>query len=688
VPPGCWAILRGRESAKEALSFFTPVRTTLKRGIGRGAAVNGNGRAVLPPGPFTPVRLYRQPQPERGGVRVLGRVIGWLLAVIVLFAGAIAGGAYLFFHHSVAAVAPQTKADKAATKQLAAATDPSKPAIALVIGYDRRYGETGHSRSDTIMLVRTQPNPPAISILSFPRDLAVDVKCPDGDHGVDKINAAYAYCGSPGSMSTIRALTGLPINYLVTVNFRGFTQVVDKLGGIWIDVDRRYFHSNAGTSPGSFDRYSEINLFPGYQRLNGAQALAFVRFRHTDDDTYRNARQQLFLKAVRQQVGKASLTDYPRILHAIVSNLVIGRKGGGAPSESTIFNYAQWLYGLPKGNIFQTKLTGIENGYSSTLGSVVNYDSAGMAAAIRDFQHPDVAAPEATASSVLHKKIGKARAPRPSLTTVSVMNANGIAGSATLAVNGLDKIGYRILFPPNQTPADAPPHAGGACPSVHCFFTKVFWNPAKKRSQPAAKKIAALFGQADVQKLPPKLKAYTNGSMVLIAVGTTFHGSLAPAPVDRTPPKQPAAVTYNADATRGLLQRAQRKVPFKLEVPTLLASGSEPDGAGMPIRTYKIDGDNRAVRLSFTYPSGGYTEYWGVEETDWADAPVLSDANFDHVVKGRKYSFYWNGPDLHMIALHENGATYWVVNTLLDTLSPPTMVAIAKGLKPLGSVKK
>jgi hypothetical protein len=108
----------------------------------------------------------------------------------------------------------------------------------------------------------------------------------------------------------------------------------------------------------------------------------------------------------------------------------------------------------------------------------------------------------------------------------------------------------------------------------------------------------------------------------------------------------------------------------------------------MPIRTYKIDGDNRAVRLSFTYQNGGYTEYWGIEQTDWDDAPVLSDANFDETVKGRQLSFYWNGPRLHMIALHENGATYWVVNTLLDSLSPQTMTAIAKGLKPLGSVKK
>ena len=662
------------------------MRTTLKRGIGRGATVNGNGRAILPPGPYTPVRIYRQPLPEYGGWRVVGRVAAWAGAIVLMLAGGIAGGVYLWLHHTLQAVAPQTKADKRATEQLAGATDPSKPAVALVIGYDRRFGETDGSRSDTIMLVRTQADPPAVSILSFPRDLAVNVTCPDRFVGRQKINAAYAYCGSPGSMSTIKELTGLPINYLITVNFRGFTQVVDKLGGIWIDVDRRYFHSNSGTSPGSFDRYSEINLQPGYQRLSGSQALAFVRYRHTDDDTYRNARQQLFLKAVRQQISKASLTDLPRILHAVVSNIVIGRKGGGAPSDQTMFNYGQFLYGMPKGNIFQVKIDGITNSYDPGLGDVVEPNEGAIRAAVNEFQHPDVKAAENTGSVVLHKRIGaKSNAPKPWQTTVSVMNANGIAGSAGLAVDGLDRLGYKILYPPNEIPADAPQ---GTCPRQYCFKTQIFWNPAKKRSKAAATKIGDLFGQAEVQKLPERLKNFTNGSMVVVGVGTTFHGSLAPAPVEHPPKKTPPAVVYNADATRSLLLRRQRKVPFKLEVPTLLAVNSEPDTEGMPIRTYKIDGDDRAVRLSFAFQNGGYTEYWGVEETNWTDAPVLSDANFDQTIKGRHYRFYWNGSDLHMIALYENGATYWVVNTLLDSLSPSTMTAIAKGLKPLDQVKK
>ena len=664
------------------------MRTTLKRGIGRGASVNGNGRAILPPGPYTPVRRYRVEPPRHPGWRAAGRVATWIVGTIVLLAGAFAGGAYLWAQHTAAEVAPKTKQDKKATKQLAAAVDPSKPAIALVIGYDRRYGEAGHSRSDTIMLVRTQPNPKAVSILSFPRDLEVNIQCPGQTPSLNKINAAYSFCGSPGAMSTIRSITGLPINYLVTVNFRGFTQVVDRLGGIWIDVDRRYFHSNANTSPGSIDRYSEINLRPGYQKLNGAQALSFVRYRHTDDDTYRNARQQLFLKAVRQQVAKVGLTDIPRVLHAIVSNLVIGRKGGGAPTFQTMINYAQYLYGLPKGNVFQVKLNGIANTYDSSLGDIVVAQPGAIAAAVRDFVHPDVAAPIKSGSVALHTRLGKkSAAPSPSQTTVSVLNANGVAGSATLAVNGLDHIGYKILYPPNHVPDDAPPKT---CVRQYCFTTQIFWNPAKKRSKAAAQKVAALFGNADVHTLPPVLKPYTNGSMVIVAVGQNFHGALAPAPVDKRPPKQPPAVTSDAAATRSLLLKAQRKVPFKLEVPTVIAQNSAVDnGPGaMPIRTYYIDGGKKALRLTFDFQNGGYTEYWGVEETNWTDAPVLGDANFEHTIKGRHYRFYFNGADLHMIALYENGATYWVVNTLLDSLSPQTMVAIAKGLEPLGAVKK
>src|SRR5207248_9892794 len=126
---------------------------------------------------------------------------------------------------------------------------PGHAAIALILGYDHRAGEAKGtpSRSDTVMLLRADPQTKSISMLSFPRDLVVDVYCPPGKTPVvrDRINSAYARCGAKGTLETVKKLTGLPVNYLITVNFRGFKQVVNTLGGVYVYVDRRYFNNNA-----------------------------------------------------------------------------------------------------------------------------------------------------------------------------------------------------------------------------------------------------------------------------------------------------------------------------------------------------------------------------------------------------------------------------------------------------------
>jgi hypothetical protein len=114
-------------------------------------------------------------------------------------------------------------------------------------------------------------------------------------------------------------------------------------------------------------------------------------------------------------------------------------------------------------------------------------------------------------------------------------------------------------------------------------------------------------------------------------------------------------------------------------VPTVIDSSSAPDST-KPLRAYVVEGGHHAVRLVYRNASG---QYWGVEQTNWDDAPVLSDRSFRHVLGGRAYDFYYSGPKLHMIVLREKGASYWVVNSLLDDLSNETMIAIAKGLKPL-----
>ena len=114
------------------------MRTTLKRGLGRGAAPNGNGKAVLPPGSSSPVSFYRQPErPGRSRMGLVGKMAMWLGIACLVIATGTAGGAYLYFHESVAAVAAKTPEVRKAAKQLDAAL-PGQPAVALVIGYDHR----------------------------------------------------------------------------------------------------------------------------------------------------------------------------------------------------------------------------------------------------------------------------------------------------------------------------------------------------------------------------------------------------------------------------------------------------------------------------------------------------------------------------------------------------------------------
>jgi polyisoprenyl-teichoic acid--peptidoglycan teichoic acid transferase len=177
--------------------------------------------------------------------------------------------------------------------------DPGDPQTILLIGSDtigKGETEAGRetARSDTMILLRLDPESGATALLSLPRDLKVTIP----GHGVDKLNAAYSVGGAELTLDTIKDVTGLPINHVVNVDFNGFVDVVDRLGCVYVDVDRRYYN----VSP----EFTPIDLQAGYQRLCGAQALAFARYRHEDTDIVRSARQQEFLRAFKAQnpVGK------------------------------------------------------------------------------------------------------------------------------------------------------------------------------------------------------------------------------------------------------------------------------------------------------------------------------------------------------------------------------------------------
>jgi LCP family protein required for cell wall assembly len=641
------------------------VRTTLKRGIGRAAVVNGDGRAILPPGVLSPVKRYRQPERQRSALRVVGRILFFLIASCVAIVLGIAGGAYLYADENAHAFSSlSARTEKAA--RILNHPIPGQAANALVIGYDHRPDDGAlPSRSDTVMLMRADPKTDSISLLSFPRDLIVDVKCPDGRGAVDRINSAYAYCGPAGTLETVRNLTGLKIHYLITVNFQGFRDIVDKLGGVWIDVDRRYLNNNQQGG----ESYATINLWPGYQRVKGWQALDFVRFRHTDSDLFRLARQQQFVKAVKQAVNHRwkNPGTVPKIFKVLRKNVEIGQ-GGGDITGSTLINYAFFAYGLPGGNFFQVKIGGL------TGTNELRTDLANVQEAVEEFQHPDVDAPKKATAQALHRNLDKNTGPSPKNVSVVVLNGNGQAGAAANTSYLLGQKGYRVGSPPEGFQANAP----GRWSST--FRTHVFFS-ARKNARRAADKVASLFNSADVGPLPANkaLVTLSNGAMITVIVGQTFTGRLTPTPVDRTPPPQPPQVRPGKSEVLPAVRRAAAwKLGFPLQIPTVIERSSVIDSE-VPYRVYKMD-DNKTVR--FTFRNGSF-EYWGIQETDWDDAPALEGKNFSAVIRGRQYDFYYNGPHLHMVVLRAGGAGYWVVNTLLDSLSNETMLEIAKGLRPL-----
>jgi LCP family protein required for cell wall assembly len=642
------------------------MKTTIKRGIGRSAgAANGNGHAVLPPAIVSPIRRYVQPPKRRSRWALAGRFVLGLLALVLLLALGGTGGAYLYYHESVVQVTAHSKDVKLAQKRLDL-PKPNQPAIALVVGYDHRHGDIDRGRSDTLMLLRADPRQDvdSISMLSIPRDLVVPLWCGQHQYLPDRINNAYTLCGAKGTLDTMKHLTGLPINYLVTVNFNGFIQIVDRVGGVWVDVDRRYYNKNVGTEGTNF---SNIDLRPGYQLLKGRDALAYVRFRHTDSDLYRLARQQQFVKALKEQVSSNfSVFKALKVVGAITHNVEIGQAGGGS-LEDTIRRYALFAYGLPSGHFFQSKIGDLQG--TNELAA----PTSAIQSAVRDFQTPDVEAPSNAAAVAFGRKAAGAKSVPPSHISISVLNGNGITGSATTAAYELGQRGYQVVYPANAADRNAP--------NFKYFHTIVYYDKQQAVSQLAARKVADLFGDADIQRLPASLRHKAQHALVTVVVGSTFHETLAPAPVDKTPKKQPPHVRSDPGQTLSMLRRVRRKVDFPLMVPHTLENSSYVDRE-VPIRVYPPKKGERAVRLTFL-DSMELAGYWGIEETSWDGAPALEQPNFKHRIKGREFDFYYDGPHLHMVVLKTPKASYWVVNTLTDTLSNETMIAIAKGLRPL-----
>ena len=181
-----------------------------------------------------------------------------------------------------------------------------EPVNILFLGIDARPGET-NTRSDTMMLACIDPEARKVAVISIPRDSRVDIPGP-----VDKINNANAVGGPEAACRAVEKLMGTNVDYYVLTNFRGFAKMVDILGGVTIDVEKRMYYPA-----------EDINLYPGVQHLNGRKALAYVRFRGDAlGDIGRTERQQKFIQAFAEELLKSkTILKIPSLLPELKANV-------------------------------------------------------------------------------------------------------------------------------------------------------------------------------------------------------------------------------------------------------------------------------------------------------------------------------------------------------------------------------
>jgi polyisoprenyl-teichoic acid--peptidoglycan teichoic acid transferase len=478
------------------------------------------------------------------------------VVIVAAIAAATASSILLYLNDIADALSHGGKLQKKLSPLL---TSPSGgPQNILILGSDKRAGTPGDpGRSDTTMLLRLDPDQSRIALMSIPRDLKVSIP----GYGINKFNAAYTFGGPKLTLRMVKQLTGLQINHVVNVDFLGFVRAIDAIGCVWADVDRRYYHSNVGVPPSQ--QYSEINVKAGYQRLCGKDALAYVRYRHTDTDLVRSARQQDFLREARQRVPISTLVgDYQKLIKIFTSY-----------TTSDVSDAGQFLEVL---KLF--------------------FDARG--ASIKEIHFPAVLGPSYVYAS------------RPAIRrAVDQFLGFEASGGPRGSLDAKKKPRKKEEQAPKIKPK--PPGGDGLVPAA---------DGGRAAAEAVARKVSAGF--------------------------PVFY-----------PTRLPSGAYFVANDT---YEHIQNPRAYHLR-----------DTGG------KIHG---AYRMTLQLPPLG--DYFGIQGIrGWSNPPILSGPSLTKTIGGREYEVFLDGDRVRLVAWHAGESTYWVSNSLLQTLSNDQMVGIARSAK-------
>ena len=226
------------------------------------------------------------------------------MLVFLCFIGAAVAGA-MFASNSLIDKNPAEKVEDG----LLTAKDKS---TIMIMGVDTREDDVG--RSDTLMIATVDPKRNQAALLSIPRDTRVKI----AGHGWDKINAAYAYGGEKLTQRTVEDFLGVNMDHYVIINTHAFQKIIDAIGGIDIDVEKRMYYEDPWDDDGGL----LIDLRPGMQHMDGKTAVTYVRYRDEEGDIGRIRRQQKFMAACMEKItSPAIIPKLPSVIREVMSSV-------------------------------------------------------------------------------------------------------------------------------------------------------------------------------------------------------------------------------------------------------------------------------------------------------------------------------------------------------------------------------
>jgi LCP family protein required for cell wall assembly len=234
------------------------------------------------------------------------KVTGTILLIMLIGGGVYGSTVYSSFKNAVDSMHHPLERKQSEKRENPVTLMEKDPFSVLMLGVDGREGDKG--RSDTMIVLTVNPNNKSVNMLSIPRDTRTKIV---GKGKQDKINHAYAFGGIPMAMDTVETFLDIPIDYFIEVNMKGFTDMVDAVGGVKVKNDLEFTQD-------------EYHFAKGKMTLNGKKALSYTRMRKQDPrgDFGRQTRQRQIIEGVvKEGASLSSLTKFSDIFTVLGKNV-------------------------------------------------------------------------------------------------------------------------------------------------------------------------------------------------------------------------------------------------------------------------------------------------------------------------------------------------------------------------------